>query len=266
MKKICSTLIIFCTALLTYAQKENITTVKSVRGEFSVILSISDITGREAAERARDNAKRIALEKICGSHINIWDQMETSSVGDTYNSLAVNQIDGEIVDFIIKEEGQKQSEVRPSETIFYCVADVKVKKGLSADPDFIVDVNGLRSVYFTGDILKFIITPHRDCYMKLFLFEDWQTGYMLYPNSYDKARIFTAGTPIDITNSPYYEFELNKSTEHKKEINRLVFVFTKTERPFNSQITSRAEIEKWIASIPNDQKYIQFAVIEIRDN
>jgi hypothetical protein len=266
MKKILLTLLIFFNAVTLYAQKENITTVKSVRGEFSVVLAISDITGREAAERARENAKRQALEKVCGSHVNIWDQMETSSAGDAFNSLAINQIDGEIVEFNIKEEGQMQSEARTSETIFYCIADVKVKKGLSADPDFIVDVNGLKSVYFAGDILKFIVNPHRDCYMKLFLFEDSNTGYMLYPNLHDKARVFSAGTSIDITNSPYYEFELYKSSETKTEVNRLVFVFTKSERPFNSQITSRAEIEKWIASIPNNQKYVHFAVIEIRDN
>jgi hypothetical protein len=261
------TLVLLCFAVLSaQAQKEKIASVKSVRGEFSVVLAISDITGREAAERARENAKRQALEQVCGSHINIWDQMESSSAGDSFNSLAVNQIDGEIVEFTVKEEGQMQSEERRSETIFYCVADVKVKKGLSADPDFIVDVNGLKSVYFAGDILKFVVQPHRDCYMKVFLFEDTHTGYMLYPNTYDKARVLQADQPIDITNSPYYEFVLNKSPEVKKEINRLVFVFTKSERPFNDQVTSRAEIEKWIASIPNDQKYMQFAVIEIRDN
>jgi hypothetical protein len=43
-------------------------------------------------------------------------------------------------------------------------------------------------------------------------------------------------------------------------------VFTKTERPFSEQVTSRSEIEKWIAGIPNDQKYLQFAIFEIRDN
>jgi hypothetical protein len=45
-----------------------------------------------------------------------------------------------------------------------------------------------------------------------------------------------------------------------------VFVFTKTERPFNEEETSRAEIETWMAKIPNDQKYIHYALIEIRDN
>jgi hypothetical protein len=64
MKKILLTLLISFLAITTDAQKENITNVKSVRGEFSIVLAISDITGREAAERARENAKRQALEKL----------------------------------------------------------------------------------------------------------------------------------------------------------------------------------------------------------
>lgn len=249
-----------------YAQKERTTTLRSVCGEYSVVLEHSDITGREAMQFARDNAKRKALEKVCGTRINIWDQMESSSAGDSFNSLSVHQVEGEIVDFKIIEEGHRQSTARASETIFYCIADVTVKKGGDPDPDFYIAVNGLKSVYYTGDILSFNVVPYRDCYMKIFLLEDEKQGYLLYPNIYDKAKIMPANKKFDITDSPYYVFKLQKSANQSKEINRLVFVFTKTERPFNEQETSRSEIEKWIAKVPTNQKYIHFAVIEIRDN
>ena len=265
MKKILQLLLILFSSISIYAQKEEVTSVKSVRGEFSVALAHSDVTGREATQRARDDAKRRAIEQVCGERIKIWDQMESSSAGDAFNSLAIKQTDGEIVEFKIISEGQDKGS-RDSETIFYCVANVKVKKGLPPDPNFRASVNGIKSVYFTGDKLKFDVTPFRDCYMKVFLFEDANTGYMLYPNIYDRPQLFTAGTSVDITDSPYYEFELTKSAPGPKEINRLVFVFTKSERPFNEQVTSRAEIEKWMATIPNDQKFLHFAVIEIRDN
>ena len=114
-------------ALNVYSQKETVTTLKSVQGEFSIVLEYSDITGREATQLARDNAKRKAIEKVCGTRINIWDQMELSSAGEVFNSLILNQIDGEIVDFKIKEEGHRQSSTNPSETVFYCIADIKVK-------------------------------------------------------------------------------------------------------------------------------------------
>ena len=252
-------------ALNVYSQKENVTTLKSVQGEFSIVLEYSDITGREATQLARDNAKRKAIEKVCGTRINIWDQMELSSAGEVFNSLILNQIDGEIVDFKIKEEGHRQSSTHPSETVFYCIADIKVKKGIEPDPDFYIAVNGLKSMYYSGESLLFSVIPYRDCYMKIFLLEDEKHGYMLYPNVYDKAMLMPANKVFDISESPYYEFELQKNSKQSKEINRLVFVFTKTEMPFNERETSREEIEKWIAKIPNDQKFIHFAVIEIRD-
>ncbi len=247
-----------------YAQKEKVHTVKNVKGEFSVVLTHSDITGREAMQFAREDAKRKALEKICGTRINIWDQMETSSAGDFFNSLSINQIDGEILEFNVIDEGFKQSDTRDIETIFYCIADVKVKQGVPSDPDFNVSIRGLKSVYYVKDLLLFDVVPYKDCYMKLFLFEDENTGYMLYPNAYESVAMFPANVQFSISDSPY-EFELQKQSGVPSEINRLVFVFTKTERPFNDQITSRADIEKWIASIPNDQKYLHFAIIEIRD-
>ncbi|MGN1213576.1 MAG: hypothetical protein ACI4TR_01650 [Bacteroidaceae bacterium] len=248
-----------------YAQEEKFTTLKKVRGEFSIQLSISDITGREAVQRARDNAKRKALEEVCGSHISIWDQVEITDESESFTSLSVNQINGEVAEFVVREEGQTKSPNNESETIFYCVADITIKQGLPPDPDFKATVEGLKSVYIKNDILKFAILPHRDCYMKLFLMEDAETGYLLYPNIYDKSKILKGGQRIDITDSPSYVFELTKSSPAEKERNRLVFVFTKTECPFNSQVTSRAEIEKWIASIPNNQKTLYFTLIEIRD-
>ena len=245
-------LLLFLISTTLYAQEEKFTTLKKVRGEFSIQLSISDITGREAVQRARDNAKRKALEEVCGSHISIWDQI-------------VNQINGEVAEFVVREEGQTKSETNDSETIFYCVADITIKQGLPPDPNFKATVEGLKSVYIKNDILKFAILPHRDCYMKVFLMEDAEKGYLIYPNIYDKSKILTGGKRIDITDSPSYVFELTKSTTEEKEKNRLVFVFTKTECPFNSQVTSRAEIEKWIASIPNNQKTLYSTVIEIRE-
>ena len=258
-------ILIFFVSFNVFAQKEKITTLKSVKGEYAVILEYSDITGREAMQLAREDAKRKAIEKVCGTRINIWDQMESSSAGDVFNSLSINQIDGEIVEFEIKEEGYRQSESRSSETIFYCIADVKVKKGVEPDPDFYIAVDGLKSIYYTGEHLLFSVMPYRDCYMKIFLFEDDKYAYTLYPNAYDKARIMPANKIFNISDTPYYNFVIQKNSKLCKEINSLVFVFTKTERPFDQEVTSRAEIEKWIAKIPNNQKYVHFAVIEIRD-
>ncbi len=253
-------------SLNAIAQKESIEALKSVTGEYSVILQYSEISGREAMQKARENAKRKALEEVCGIRINIWDKMENSSAGDVFNSLSINQIDGEIIEFDVIEEGHRQSSARSSETIFYCIANIKVKKGIEPDPQFYMSINGLKSVYYSGEPLLFNIMPYHDCYMKIFLFEDEKKGYLLYPNEYDIGKKLQANELLDISDSPYYEYEIQKNNSLEKEINQLVFVFTKTERPFNALETSRAEIEKWMAQIPNNQKYLYFSTIEIRDN
>ncbi len=251
-------------AIELYAQREKTRTV-TVRGEYSVVLEYADVTGREAMQLAREDAKKKALEEVCGTRLNIWEQMEVSSVGDVFNSLAINQIDGEIVEFDVVDEGHQVSPARQSETIFYCEAKVRVKRGLAPDPRFTAVVSGIKSVYLAGETLQFTVTPRQDCYMKIFLLEDNHTGYLLYPNQYDRFSRLTANKVFDIASSPYYEFELTKSSPLPQEVNRLVFVFTKTERAFNEEITSRAEIEKWIATLPNDRKFLHFAVIEIRE-
>lgn len=266
MRQRLTALLLILYALPGVAQSGRVTSVR-VRGEFSVVLAYADITGREATQRAEEDAKRKALEQVCGSRLSIWEQLESSSAGDSFNSLAVSQTDGEIVEFAIVDEDQQLGR-RSAETLFYCVADVKVRQGVAPDPDFAVTVSGLKSVYLAGEPLHFAIRPHRDCYMKLFLFDDNRTGYLLYPNRYDSAQRFVAGTDVDITRSPAYEFYLTKSSSARREVNRLVFLFTKSECPcpFSEQETPRAEIERWIASIPNPQRYLHMALIEIRDN
>ena len=252
-------------SLCSFAQKEKVFSLKSVRGEYSDVLEYSDVTGREATQLAREATKRKALEEVCGIRVNIWDKMEISSVGDVFNSLSINQIDGEIVDFEVIEEGHRQSSTRSSETIFYCIANVKVKKGIEPDPNFCVTVNGLKNVYSVGEYMRFSVRPQMDCYMKVFLLEDEKYGTILFPNEFEPSEIIPADKEFKFPSVPYYDLPCQLNSNKSKEVHRLVFVFTKTERSFNEKETSRAEIEKWIAKIPNNQKFLHFAIIEIRD-
>lgn len=243
-------------------RNERVRMVRGVRGEFAMVLANSDVTGREAAQRARDDARRRAVEKVCGSRMSIWERMEISSAGETFNSTTLHQIDGEVVSFLVVDEGVRQSEVRPSEVIFYCVADVEVKRGVEPDPDFVARVDGLRSVYVAGDRLEFTVTPAADCWLKIFLFEESGRSYTLYPNAYDRSRQLRRNQPMAFPQA--VDFIVEKCTERPTEVNRLIFLFTKSERPFLEAEPSREEVEKWMALIPNDEKYIVFTTVDIR--
>lgn len=221
----------------------------------------ANVSGREAMEFARENAKRSAIEQVCGSRISIWDQVETSSAGESYNSLAVNQVDGEITEFEVVEESFEMS-VERKELCYYCVANIKVKRGVAPDPQFRAAIEGLRSMYFVDDDLRFTVKPYADCYLKIFLFEDMQTGYRIYPSDYDQPELLKANSDVQFPKN--VDFVVTKSSGRPTETNRLVFVFTKDERPFYHETTSRQEIERWMAMIPNNEKYIHFVAIDIR--
>ena len=62
----------------------------------------------------------------------------------------------------------------------------------------------------------------------------------------------------------HYEYSVFKSTNNSFETNRLVLVFTKEELPFYMETYSRAEIEKWIALIPNDKKFLYSVAFDIK--
>lgn len=248
---------------LVFAKHEKIETVR-VRGEYALVLSSSNVTGLQAKELARKDAERQAVEKVCGSRVSIWDQVEVSRAGETFNSLSVNQVDGEIVEFEILKEGIEQSTVRSVETIFYCEAKVKVKRGVEPDPDFTANILGIKKVYYENEQLEFTFTPYRDGFLKIFLFPNATTGYRIYPNILESPVLLIHGKKYRFPTNDIAEYTITKDTDAPIEVNRLVFVFTKEERPFYQETTSRAEIERWIALIPNDKKYLYSVAFDIR--
>ena len=124
--------------------------------------------------------------------------------------------EGEIVEFNIVKEG---TELGDGAILFYCIADVKVKTGIAPDPEFIVPVKGIRSVYLTGEELHFSFTPYKECYMMLFLIENERTGYMLIPNQYVKEQKYYANQEYKLNENSrsYIEFAKRDQTQTNTE-------------------------------------------------
>ncbi|MBO7055262.1 MAG: DUF4384 domain-containing protein [Bacteroidales bacterium] len=261
MKHFISILFVFL-SLQTFSQKPQEQWVKNVRGEFAITADMVG-TAIDAKESARADAKRRAIEQVCGQRVNIWDKMELSAAGESFNSLAVVQTDGEIVEFEVVKEDFEKSAVRSSEMIFYCIANVKVRTGIRPDPNFSAKADGIRSVYFESETLNVSVTPLRDCYLKIFIFENQGTGYLLYPNVNEPSKQLFANQTVAFPQVD--EWAITKETDKPRETNQIVFVCTKTDWQFPATETSRSEIEKWIMKIPADQRYIDIKTIEIRE-
>lgn len=244
-----------------YAEHEKEVRVKKIRGEYYMTTDM-DVSMKMAQQSAQENAKRNALVKVCGEQMNAWDMVSSGAEGENYNSVNMVQVNGEIIDFEVVEEGHSQNPAREKEMMFYCIANVTVKKGIEVDPDFTVDVRGIKNSYMVDDQgMEFTVLSSKDAYLKVFIFENAEVGTKLYPSDIDPSFQLKANQQYTFPGkkNTYYELYTDKSIE----TDIMVFVLTKTERPFLKEETNRQEIESWIAKIPNDQKFVFYKSINI---
>lgn len=253
----------FIPFVLSASQKNETKLIKRVRGEYSLLSSSSILSMKQATELAREDAKRRALEEAFGVALTIWDQIETSTKGESFNSLAVAQTTGEVIDFEILEEGNNQSNLRSAETIFYCIANVRVKKVKQVKSDFNAEVRGVKSVYYNNDELTFSVYANKNCYLNVFLLTDFGEGYLLYPNYMEEPVVLEKNRSYNFPMNINSEYAITKDTDAPIEVNRLVFIFTEKEYQFNQQITSRTEVEKWLALIPTSERFMYSTVFDI---
>lgn len=257
---LCISILLNLFLMSVFSEHEKEVRVKKIRGEYTITTDM-DISPKAAANLALEDAKRKALAHVCGEKINSWDMVEVGSQGESFNSINMIQVDGEIVDFEVQEEGSQQNPQRKKEWIFYCVINATVKKGIEPDPDFTVTIKGLRGSYRAEEELTFSILSSRDGYLKVFIFENEELGYRLYPNENEPSFKLTANEQYSFPSTRRSIYEVY--TEKEIETDRLVFIVTKSERPFNNETTSRKEIESWMARIPNDQKFVHYSSINI---
>ena len=243
-----------------YAGHEKSKLIKKVRGEY-VITANSSVSPAEAKEQAREDAKRKALIQAFGQQVNIFDQLEISFAGESFNSMSVLKNNGEIEDIEIIDEGFEQNPNRSSEMVFYCVANILVKKGISPDPSFTATINGIHSSYFDGEACDFTIIPTKEAYLKIFCYENTETGYYLYPGGIHHGLALKADIPTRIPESNNYDILF--FTDKYRETNTIVILLTKEEYPFNISNPTRQDIDKYIVQIPNDKKFVSYHIINI---
>ena len=244
----------------SYAGHEKSKLIKRVRGEYAITAN-SHVSPLEAKEKAREDAKKQALIQAFGQKINIIDQIETSSAGESFNSLSVLKNEGEIEEFTILEEGLAPNPTRKTEMVFYCIANVKVKAGNEPDPSFTATISGIHSTYFSNEYCFFTITPSQNSYLKVFIYENSEVGYYLYPGGSHHGLYLKADTPIQLPRNTDSDIQLY--TDKTKETNTIVLLLTKEEYPFNINNPTRQDINRFITLIPNDKKFVSYHIIDI---
>jgi hypothetical protein len=88
----------------------------------------------------------------------------------------------------------------------------------------------------------------------------------MFPNNFEKNNLFN---PLNTYQFPIAQVDYILETEKKdKEVNRLIFVFTKTLVPFikmnDDQLTTSDAIFSWIYNIMPDQRKVEYRSLLIQ--
>lgn len=151
------------------------------------------------------------------------------------------------------------------------------------DPSFTFQVDGLKkresnnipNQYFSGEYLSFEFIPNQDGYLKIFNITA-DTALILYPytnqqypNLSDKKhRLFKQDRsyPFPLNDALKPGYTINIEDDEPREINHLVFVFTKKDIPFSREVTQK-KVFRWIYKIPPAQREIKyFPVLIMKKN
>lgn len=248
------------------------------------IINVSNAIGRqviagsisedEARTKAVAQAKVDALRKAgVAEHIQSYEMLYKSEIGNRFDEVFMSDMLSEIRGAVRKYDIVKIDKGLDEYKNFYLEATINAEVVLYStgkDPAFQVNIDGIKQGYQSGERMRYTITTTQDCYLNIFnLYEN--NASLIYPNNYEKSRLFKAGESVTFPLSNLMEgYTLEKSSS-QPETNKLVFVFTKENIPYikfklnqeGDQITSFEEISAWLLSISPDKRvnyFIQFVI------
>ena len=258
-RKISILLVLFLFMANSYCQKE--IPVRKIEGEY--IIS-QDITLKEAKEKAFEDAKKKALREAgISENISSTNVLATNAAEDfeqTFNEFSSVEINGRVVEWEILSEDRHEDEF--GNLIQKVVINaVVVKYETEKDPSFNIKIEGIEDYYKEGTNLNFSFLPYKPGYLKLFYFDENLKCDMIFPNLYEKNRIFHALDAVHFPISNMIEYEM--VTEKEKEVNHMVFVYTKKNIPFTEKITYK-NLLKWLYMVPPEQRVVKYFTYVIK--
>lgn len=221
----------------------------------------SEISPREAMDRAYKEAQKDALQKVVGVEIKSWEtSVLDSEAGTGFTSLNLQTATGIIRKFEVKSSGW---EIRPVAgepqgiLRFFCRANASVEKIDDApDPEFTGKVTGARADYRDGERVRFSAVASQDAFLTVFLLNSRLEGSRVFPN-----RTFRKNRLSDGKEFVLPEFTIMKTKAgNAREQAVLMFVFTKKNITFFTEAngkTTADEINRQLADIPADQRFFK---------
>lgn len=252
--------ILFLGTLLSVAATLFAGTTVDVSGVYRLEIT-SEISPREAMDRAYEAAKKAALEKVVGTHVRSWESMVSDSkTGEGFSSLMLQTSQGFIRKFDVRKTGWRIEEIPnlPDGLLnVFCDARVTVEKtDDEPDPEFTCKIDGARVDYRDGERAKFTVIASQEAYLTVFLLDARLGGEKVFPNRTFRKNALEAEEPRALPQFTFMKTNAGKAREQGV----LMFVITKKNVPFLAPSSGRVsadEINAWLADIPADERFFR---------
>ena len=249
--------IFFCSNIITAQEIIKITNSKGI-----AFIS-GDVSPNQAKKNALNDAKLNALRASgISESVKSFQTLYENQTNKDYQQFFTNNVQSEMQGNILSYEIINEQTIQKSEIELYVEITINasvVKYETLPDVNFDVDIEGIEAVYNNNDPLEFTIKTSQLSYLTIFNITDTEAS-VFFPNGYETANRLD---PVKEYKFPLGQVEYGLYTDlQNQEINRFVFVFTKSNIPFikmdKDQVTTEASIFNWIYSIMPDQRNVEY--------
>ena len=231
---------------------------------------------RDALYDAKKNALREAgvaeaVHSFATTYIGSDNSASMQSVG---SELSILMLDGQV-----RLKGEPKYEVTAPNADNLMRATVTIRAEVleqeASDPEFRIRVSGLQPTYRDGERVAFTVMPYRDCYVRIFWFDQASNaqveGNMIYPMDkryYDKpwhtnTEYHYPRLPAEYLRGNPLKVEAYKQTDATMETTLLFVVALKKQIPYNREVCNYGQFIDWLLDIPADQRTVYWQPIGI---
>lgn len=247
----------FCSNIITAQEIIKITNSKGI-----AFIS-GDVSPNQAKKNALNDAKLNALRAAgISESVRSFQTLYENQTNKDYQQFFTNNVQSEMQGNILSYEIINEQTIQKSELELYVEITINasvVKYETLPDVNFDVDIEGIEAVYNNNDPLEFAIKTSQLSYLTIFNITDTEAS-VFFPNRVETANRLD---PVKEYKFPLGQIEYGLYTDlQNQEINRFVFVFTKSYIPFikmdEELVTTEASIFNWIYSIMPDQRNVEY--------
>jgi hypothetical protein len=265
--------ILFIALLLPFfpSTAQEIIKVSGVKG-------VGIIAGRLSFEDARheaiNKAKVEALRQAgVSEHLTVYEQLYRSEINNDFseffNSDVQAELQGAVKEYTIVNQETTTDPQTKLPNVEVTIDATIIKYSARPDPTFNVRVEGIKQVYEVGEYLTFSVFATQSCYLHVFAIADDYTC-LLYPNFKESFTQIPGQKKVSFPfRQELNDYELYKDSK-QPEVNRIVFVFTKTPIQYlnhsggQEQFTTSEAIFSWVYGLMPDQRKVDYQVFTLR--